>query len=69
MLVKFVATWLTYWSGVPGCIFAPALAVGAGLGSDVALIMNVVAPPLIALGMVGFLAARWLPGRRQPQIA
>lgn len=55
--VKFLATWLTYWSGVPGGIFAPSLAVGAGLGNDVALLMNAHATPLIALGMVGFLAA------------
>lgn len=57
VVVKFVATWLSYWSGVPGGIFAPALAVGAGLGSDVAQLMQVLAPPLIAIGMVGFLAA------------
>ncbi|MBS1208572.1 MAG: chloride channel protein [Proteobacteria bacterium] len=55
--VKFFATWLTYWSGVPGGIFAPSLAVGAGLGNDVALLMHATPVPLIALGMVGFLAA------------
>ncbi|MDP5237934.1 chloride channel protein [Uliginosibacterium sp. 31-16] len=56
--VKFVATWLSYWSGVPGGIFAPSLAIGAGLGHDVAMLMDSVAmPTLVALGMVGFLAA------------
>lgn len=55
---KFVATWLTAWSGVPGGIFAPSLAIGAGLGSDIALWTHVpFAPALIALGMAGFLAA------------
>ena len=48
------------WSGVPGGLFAPSLAIGASLGNDVALITGVgseAAIPLIALGMVGFLAA------------
>lgn len=57
VLVKFMATWLSYWSGIPGGIFAPALAVGAGLGNDIALLTHAAATPLIALGMVGFLAA------------
>ena len=30
--LKFVATWLTAWSGVPGGIFAPSLSIGAGIG-------------------------------------
>lgn len=55
---KFIATWLTTWSGVPGGIFAPSLAIGGALGRDVAQITNYVnAPTLIALGMAGFLAA------------
>lgn len=55
---KFIATWLTTWSGVPGGIFAPALAIGGALGRDVAQITSYVnAPTLIALGMAGFLAA------------
>jgi H+/Cl- antiporter ClcA len=55
---KFVATWLTAWSGVPGGIFAPSLAIGAGIGNDVALLTrHVDHPALIALGMAGFLAA------------
>ena len=58
--LKFCATWLSAWSGVPGGVFAPSLAIGAGLGSDVALWMGMSAEaaiPLIAIGMVGFLAA------------
>jgi H+/Cl- antiporter ClcA len=55
---RLLATWLTAWSGVPAGIFAPALAVGAGIGNDIALLTNHVnTPALIALGMVGFLAA------------
>jgi len=58
MPFKFIATWLTTWAGVPGGIFAPALAIGAALGKDVALLTSYVnAPTLIALGMAGFLAA------------
>jgi H+/Cl- antiporter ClcA len=57
-LFKFLATWLTTWSGVPAGIFAPSLAIGAALGNDVALVLfGTQMPALIALGMVGFLAA------------
>ena len=57
-LCKFLATWLTVWSGVPGGLFAPALAIGAGLGNDVALLTgHVDRAALIALGMASFLAA------------
>ncbi len=56
--VKFLATWLTYWSGVPGGIFSPCLAIGAGLGNDVAQLTHSPASvALIALGMAAFLAA------------
>ena len=55
---KFLATWLTTWSGVPAGIFAPSLAIGAAFGNDVALLLyGGQVPALIALGMVGFLAA------------
>ena len=56
--LRFLATWLSTWSGVPGGIFAPCLTIGASLGSDIA---NLTGHPyqaaLIALGMAGFLAA------------
>jgi H+/Cl- antiporter ClcA len=56
--LKLIATWLTVWSGVPAGIFAPSLAIGAALGNHVAaLTAYPYAPALIALGMVGFLAA------------
>jgi H+/Cl- antiporter ClcA len=44
---------------VPGGIFAPSLAIGAGVGADVALLasMDDSSAPLIALGMTAFLAA------------
>lgn len=59
-LLKFCASWLSSWSGVPAGVFAPSLAIGAGIGRDVALLAGVghdAAIPLIALGMVGFLSA------------
>lgn len=59
-LLKFCATWLSAWSGVPGGVFAPSLAIGAGIGNDIAWLSGMsgeAAIPLIALGMVGFLAA------------
>jgi H+/Cl- antiporter ClcA len=56
--LRFLATWLSAWSGVPGGIFAPCLTIGAGIGSDIG---NLTGHPyqaaLIALGMTGFLAA------------
>jgi H+/Cl- antiporter ClcA len=58
--LKFCATWLSAWTGVPAGVFAPSLAVGAGIGHDVATLAELgreAAIPLIALGMVGFLAA------------
>jgi H+/Cl- antiporter ClcA len=58
VLLKFIATWLTAWAGVPGGIFAPALSIGGALGNDVAQFTHYAnAPTLIALGMAGFLAA------------
>lgn len=57
-LLKFVATWLTAWCGVPGGIFAPSLSIGAGIGDAVGtLVRSDLAPALIAMGMAGFLAA------------
>lgn len=58
VLLKFVTTWLSTWSGVPGGIFAPSLAIGGAFGSDIALLTGYANPPtLIALGMAAFLAA------------
>ena len=58
VLFKFIATWLTTWSGVPAGIFAPSLAIGGALGNDIAQLTSYAnAPTLVALGMAGFLAA------------
>ncbi len=57
-VLKFMSTWITAWSGVPGGIFAPSLAIGGAVGGSVAQWWGQVdAPTLIALGMAGFLAA------------
>jgi H+/Cl- antiporter ClcA len=59
-LLKFCATWLSAWTGLPAGVFAPSLAIGAGIGNDVALLAGITgeaAIPLIAFGMVGFLSA------------
>lgn len=57
VLLKTVSTWLAAWTMIPGGIFAPSLAIGAGLGSNVAVMAGDGNAALIALGMVGFLAA------------
>jgi H+/Cl- antiporter ClcA len=57
-LLKFIATWLTAWCGVPGGIFAPSLSIGAGIGDGIAQFAGpALGPALIAMGMAGFLAA------------
>jgi H+/Cl- antiporter ClcA len=58
--LKFIATWISAWSGVPAGVFAPSLSIGAGIGNDIARLAGVAGPaaiPLVACGMVGFLAA------------
>ena len=57
--LRVVATWLAVWSGVPGGLFAPCLAIGAGVGHDIAVMCGAQADAsaLIALGMAAFLAA------------
>ncbi|UST55512.1 chloride channel protein [Comamonadaceae bacterium OTU4NAUVB1] len=57
-LLKFIATWLTAWCGVPGGIFAPSLSIGAGIGEGIAQLAGpALGPALIAMGMAAFLAA------------
>lgn len=56
-ITRFLVTVVTYFSGIPGGIFAPSLAVGAAVGSNVADLFHLAAQPIIALCMVGFLAA------------
>jgi H+/Cl- antiporter ClcA len=58
-VTRFVATVVTYYSGIPGGIFAPSLAVGAALGASTSGILGfgVEAVPITALCMAAFLAA------------
>lgn len=54
-LYKMLATWVSYLSGIPGGIFAPSLAAGAGVGASLADWLP--AYPLgviVMLGMVGY---------------
>ncbi|WP_375789353.1 chloride channel protein [Bradyrhizobium sp. Pha-3] len=54
---KFLATTFASISGMPGGIFAPSLAVGAGLGSNIApLFHGAPLPALMLLGMVSYFA-------------
>jgi len=56
-ITRFLATVVTYYSGIPGGIFAPSLAVGAALGANAAPLFHMAPQAMIALCMVGFLAA------------
>lgn len=58
-LLKLLATVFTYWSGIAGGIFTPALAIGSGIGYQLWAITGGVAdqPLLVLLCMAGFLAA------------
>jgi len=58
-ITRFVATLATYFSGVPGGIFAPSLAVGTAIGSDLAqwVGLGIDTHAWIALCMAAFLAA------------
>jgi H+/Cl- antiporter ClcA len=52
---KILATAVSYLSGIPGGIFAPSLASGAGLGSDLAILFPPeLASTIVILGMVGY---------------
>jgi H+/Cl- antiporter ClcA len=54
-LLKLLATLVSYLSGIPGGIFAPSLAVGAGLGHWLAhLVPGAPAGAVVLLGMVGY---------------
>ena len=56
---KFIATVVSYLTGLPGGIFAPSLAIGAGIGQDLVPLLSDQAFPttIVVLCMVGFLAA------------
>jgi len=58
-ITRFLATLVSYHSGIPGGIFAPSLAVGAAVGSNISFLFGpeVGAVPVVTLCMTGFLAA------------
>lgn len=53
---KFAAGLLSMVSGIPGGIFAPSLAVGAGLGSTLGLVFGASTGLAALLGMAGYFA-------------
>lgn len=58
---KMLVIWLAFVSRIPGGVFAPALAVGAGVGATLAgLSPGNAAPALMILGMVAFLSGMTL---------
>ncbi|HJV27483.1 MAG TPA: chloride channel protein [Aromatoleum sp.] len=55
---KMLVIWLAFASGIPGGLFAPALAVGAGVGAVLSHFLPAgPVAPLLVLGMVAFLSA------------
>ena len=58
-IARFLATLVSYYSGIPGGLFAPSLATGAALGSNISPLFGHASEsiPIIALCMTGFLAA------------
>lgn len=54
-ILKMIATFVSYLSGIPGGIFAPSLATGAGLGANMAHLMPFIpAGAVVILGMVAY---------------
>ncbi|WP_457673257.1 chloride channel protein, partial [Thiolapillus sp.] len=52
---KYLATLLSYWSGIPGGIFAPSLSIGAGLGAELSQWLPDVSVATVALlGMAAY---------------
>lgn len=56
-LLKLMATGFSAISGIPGGIFSPSLAIGAGIGANVAhLFSNAPVGAIMLLGMVSYFA-------------
>ncbi|ALX12679.1 chloride channel protein [Burkholderia cepacia JBK9] len=56
--LKMISMVASYLPGIPGGIFAPSLSIGAGFGNLLHIVFsNMSLPMLIALAMVGYLAA------------
>lgn len=53
---KLLASFLSMMSGIPGGIFAPSLAVGAGFGSTVGSLFGTSIALAAILGMAGYFA-------------
>ena len=53
---KFIASLASTVSGIPGGLFAPSLAVGAGVGSALGLVFGASASLAAVLGMAGYFA-------------
>jgi len=53
---KMLATAATYLTTIPGGLFAPSLAIGAGLGADLAALLfpDKMASTIVILGMIGY---------------
>ncbi|AOY92579.1 chloride channel protein EriC [Cupriavidus sp. USMAA2-4] len=58
-VAKLVSTVVSYFAGIPGGIFTPSLAIGAGIGANVAHFITGMAEPrvLALVSMAAFLAA------------
>ena len=55
--VKFLANVVSYVAGIPGGLFSPALAVGAGIGHNIAALFPAMDPTtFVLLGMCAYLA-------------
>jgi len=56
-IAKLMANVVSYWAGIPGGIFSPALAVGAGLGHNIAYFLpHAPAAAVVLLGMSAYLS-------------
>lgn len=59
LIGKYVATITSYFSGIPGGIFAPSLSIGSAIGGSIYQVIGQAnyLVPIVALCMAGFLAA------------
>ncbi len=56
-IFKLLANVVSYWAGIPGGIFSPALAVGAGLGHNIAYFLpHAPEAAVVLLGMSAYLS-------------
>jgi H+/Cl- antiporter ClcA len=56
-ILKFCGNIASYWAGIPGGIFSPALAVGAGFGANISPFLPGTDPSaVVLLAMAAYLA-------------